>query len=67
MVGTDIMAPENTQKLIYSVLDGEQIARFEQELELDMSFEMSGVGRFRVNVFYQRGAVGSVLRTFLMK
>ena len=63
MSGTDIMGPENTQKLIYSVLDGEQIARFEQELELDMSFGVSGVGRFRVNVFYQRGAVGAVLRT----
>src|SRR4051812_772275 len=57
------MQPEQTKKLIYSVLDGQQIARFEQDLELDMSFGLAGVGRFRVNVFYQRGAVGSVLRT----
>jgi twitching motility protein PilT len=47
---------------MYSILDGEQIARFEQELELDMSFGVASLGRFRVNVFYQRGAVGSVLR-----
>ena len=59
----EILGPEQTKKLIYSVLDGQQIARFEQDLELDMSFGLSGVGRFRVNVFYQRGAVGSVLRT----
>jgi len=60
---TEVLGPEQTKKLVYSVLDGQQIARFEQDLELDMSFGLSGVGRFRVNVFYQRGAVGSVLRT----
>jgi len=59
----EVIGPEQTKKLIYSVLDGQQIARFEQDLELDMSFGLSGVGRFRVNVFFQRGAVGSVLRT----
>ncbi len=63
MAGIDILGPEATKKLVYSVLDQEQIARFEQEMELDMSFGLQGVGRFRVNVFYQRGAVGSVLRT----
>lgn len=57
-----VLSPEHTQKLVYSVLDGNQIARFEQTQELDMSFGVSGVGRFRVNVFYQRGAVGTVLR-----
>ncbi len=60
---TEILGPEQTKKLVYSVLDNQQIARFEQELELDMSFGLAGVGRFRVNVFYQRGAVGSVMRT----
>ena len=58
----EVLAPEDTQKIMYSILDGEQIARFEQELELDMSFGVSGLGRFRVNVFFQRGAVGAVLR-----
>jgi twitching motility protein PilT len=60
---TEVFGPEVTKKLVYSVLDGQQIARFEQDLELDMSFGLQGVGRFRVNVFYQRGAVASVLRT----
>ena len=62
MAQIETLSPEHTQKLVYSVLDANQIARFEQEMELDMSFGVSGVGRFRVNVFYQRGAVGSVLR-----
>ena len=53
---------ESSQKLIYSILDNEQIAKFESEKELDMSFGITGIGRFRVNVFYQRGAVGSAIR-----
>ncbi len=60
---TEVLGPEQTKKLVYSVLDNQQIARFEQDLELDMSFGLAGVGRFRVNVFFQRGAVGSVMRT----
>jgi len=59
----EVLGPEATKKLVYSVLDGTQIARFEQDMELDMSFGLAGVGRFRVNVFFQRGAVGAVLRT----
>ncbi len=58
----DIMDAEMSQKIVYSVLDNEQIARFEKDLELDMSFGISGLGRFRTNVFQQRGAIGSVLR-----
>jgi twitching motility protein PilT len=60
---TELLTPDATKKLVYSVLDGQQIARFEQDLELDMSFGLQGVGRFRVNVFYQRGSVAAVLRT----
>jgi twitching motility protein PilT len=56
------MNAEETQKLIYSLLDAEQIARFEKNLELDLSFGIEGLGRFRTNVFMQRGAVGAVLR-----
>ena len=59
----EVLSPEATKKLVYSVLDSQQIARFEQDLELDMSFGLQGVGRFRVNVFLQRGSVGAVLRT----
>jgi twitching motility protein PilT len=58
----DMLDAEATQKLIYSILDNEQIAKFESEKELDMSFGIGGIGRFRVNVFYQRGAIGSAIR-----
>jgi len=58
----EVLDGEATQKLIYSILDNEQILRFEKNWELDMSFGIAGLGRFRTNVFYQRGAIGSVLR-----
>ena len=58
----DIFDPETTQRLLYSILDNEQIARFEKNWELDLSFGIQGLGRFRTNVFLQRGAVGGVLR-----
>jgi twitching motility protein PilT len=58
----DILTPEISQKLVYSLLDTEQIAKFEREWELDLSFGIQGMGRFRTNVFRQRGAVGGVLR-----
>jgi twitching motility protein PilT len=53
---------DDTKSIIYGVLSTEQIARFERDLELDISFGIPGVGRFRTNVFIQRGAVGAVLR-----
>ncbi len=58
----EVLDAEATQKLVYSILDNEQILRFEKDWELDMSFGIAGLGRFRTNVFYQRGAVGAVLR-----
>ncbi|HEY3322775.1 MAG TPA: type IV pilus twitching motility protein PilT [Planctomycetota bacterium] len=58
----EMLDADSTQKIIYSILDNEQIAKFEAEKELDMSFGISGIGRFRVNVFYQRGAVGTAIR-----
>lgn len=58
----EMLTPDMTQKLVYSVLSTEQIARFEKELELDLSFGIDGLGRFRMNVFNQRGTVASVLR-----
>ncbi|MCC8190537.1 MAG: type IV pilus twitching motility protein PilT [Planctomycetes bacterium] len=57
------MTAEAAQEIIYSILKPDQIARFEREKELDTAFGLSGVGRFRVNVFFQRGAVGATLRT----
>ena len=57
-----LLRPDDTKNLVYSFLTGDQIARFEKNFELDLSFGIDGLGRFRVNVFYQRGSVGAVLR-----
>src|SRR5687767_14424005 len=52
-----------TKQLSYSVLTDAQKHRFEESLELDFSFGIKGLARFRSNVFMQRGAVAAVYRT----
>src|SRR5438552_19038815 len=52
----------DTKSLAYSVLTDAQKHRFEEDLELDFSFELKGLARFRGNCFNQRGAVGAVYR-----
>src|SRR5438876_101937 len=54
-------APE-TKQLAYSVLTDAQKHRFEEDLELDLSFGIKGLARFRANIFNQRGATAAVYR-----
>src|SRR5258707_11376485 len=56
------MSPSETKQLVYSVLTDSQKKRFEETLELDFSFGIKGLARFRCNVFNQRGAVAAVYR-----
>ncbi|MBI4888885.1 MAG: type IV pilus twitching motility protein PilT [Acidobacteria bacterium] len=56
------LSPADTKALTYSVLTDAQKKRFEETLELDFSFGIQGVGRYRCNMFHQRGAVGAVYR-----
>ena len=56
------LTPAETKQLVYSVLTDAQKKRFEETMELDFSFGISGLARFRCNVFNQRGAVGAVYR-----
>jgi twitching motility protein PilT len=56
------MTPAETKQLAYSVLTDAQKHRFEETLELDFSFGIKGLSRFRANIFNQRGAVGAVFR-----
>src|SRR3954454_7881965 len=59
--GSD-MTPADTKQLTYSVLTDLQKKRFEETMELDFSFGIKGLARFRCNMFNQRGAVGAVYR-----
>jgi twitching motility protein PilT len=54
--------PDEARRLSTSVLTSDQIAKLDRELELDCSFGLEGSGRFRANVFYQRGSVCAVMR-----
>jgi twitching motility protein PilT len=56
------LMPDDTKRLIYSILNDKQKEKFEKNWELDCSHGVRGFGRFRVNVFKQRGVVGSALR-----
>src|SRR3982751_2239939 len=59
--GSD-MTPADTKQLAYSVLTDAQKKRFEENLELDFSFGIKALARFRCNMFNQRGSVGAVYR-----
>jgi len=56
------LSPSDTKQLAYSVLTDAQKKRFEETRELDCSFGITGMARFRCNVFSQRGAVGAAYR-----
>ncbi len=56
------LGPAETKQLVYSVLTDQHKKRFEESMELDFSFGIRGLARFRCNVFSQRGAVGAVFR-----
>ncbi|MBI2424867.1 MAG: type IV pilus twitching motility protein PilT [Candidatus Hydrogenedentes bacterium] len=53
---------EETQEIIYSVMNEEQISEFESEKECDMSFGIEGLSRFRLNVYRDRGSVVAAFR-----
>jgi twitching motility protein PilT len=61
------MTPEDTQRLIFSILSNEQRKQLEQTFELDCSYGVVGLGRFRVNAFKSKGAFAAVLRTINSK
>lgn len=59
-VGT--LTGEDTKRLVYQILTQEQQSHLEKNLELDFSFGIKGMARFRANVFYSKGAVAAVFR-----
>lgn len=58
------LTPTETKSVIYSLLTERQKKQFEENLELDFSFGMKELGRFRGNVFMQKGAVAAAFRRF---
>jgi twitching motility protein PilT len=56
------LAPEGVLQLAYSILTEDQRKRFEKEKELDLSFGIRGISRFRSNVYMQRGSVSVAIR-----
>jgi twitching motility protein PilT len=56
------LSPSDTKALCYSVLTDAQKHRFEENNELDLSFAIKGISRFRANIFMQRGAVAGAFR-----
>ncbi len=57
------LKPTECKRLAYSILTDLQKHRLEEDLEIDFSFGIRGLSRFRANVFHQRGAVAAVFRT----
>src|SRR5947207_5232721 len=62
-----VLQPKDTLQVAYSVLTENQKKRFEMEDELDFSFGIAGLARFRGNCFKQRGCVGMVIRQIPFK
>ena len=61
------LTPVETKQLCYSILTDAQKHRFEEDNELDLSFGVKGLSRFRANIFMQRGAVAGAFRTIPFK
>src|SRR5262249_25986166 len=61
------LTPPDTQRLAYSVLNEAQKQKFEEDNELDLSFGIQGLARFRCNVYRQRGAIGCAIRVIPVK
>lgn len=56
------LTPADTKRTMFSMLSNHQRETFEREHEMDVSFMLSGLARFRVNIFLEQGHVGAVLR-----
>jgi twitching motility protein PilT len=65
-VKVDALTAADTKELCYSVLTDPQKAEFEREFELDFSFALGKLARFRGNLFWQRGSVAGVFRKIPM-
>jgi twitching motility protein PilT len=56
------LSPQDTREIVYSILTGDQRQRLETDWQLDFAYAVPGHARFRVNAYYQRGAIGAAFR-----
>ncbi|MEW6731661.1 MAG: type IV pilus twitching motility protein PilT [Acidobacteriota bacterium] len=56
------ITPKSNREMLYEILDQEQRAQVESNLDLDFAYELANVGRFRGNIFYQHRGMGAVFR-----
>ena len=63
----ETITPREVQRLVYDILLSDQIERFERTKELDFSYGVAGVGRFRFNVYRQRHSIGCAMRAIPAK
>lgn len=63
----NVVTAQESQRLLYDTFSDEQLQKFEQTHELDFSYGVSGLARFRVNVYVQRGSIGAALRAIPTK
>ena len=56
------LTPQETREVVYSLLNDSQRKQFENHLQLDFAYAIPGVGRYRVNCFFQRGAISAAFR-----
>ncbi len=61
------VTPQDSQRIIYDIMTDEQIQRFESELELDFSYSLAKLARFRVNVYKDNGTVAAAFRKIPLK
>ena len=61
-IGNEPLLPQQAHELAYSIMDDEQIRTYEETFELNMGLNMENVGRFRINVYRQRGEPALVAR-----
>ncbi len=61
-VSRNVLEPGVVQKIAYSIMDEQQVNEFEMTKEMNLGISVAGAGRFRVNVYYQRGEVSMVIR-----
>ncbi|EMI10593.1 type IV pilus twitching motility protein PilT [Anoxybacillus gonensis] len=60
--GQDVLSPTDTEQMARAIVPEHMWTRFETDGELDLSYSLSGVSRFRVNVFKQRGCISLAIR-----